>query len=96
MYNASDPDGKLYLTIKDTPDAKISYDYVARTPEQLGRFVGELEQVVERLYDRHVEIEITPPGKRDKDLYAISVDSILNDRSLIGMPAETDEGDFTE
>jgi hypothetical protein len=96
MYNAVDQDGKLYLTIHDNLDAKTSYDYITRTPEQLRRFVGELEQVVERLYDRHVDIEITPPGKKDKDLYSISVDSILDDRSLIGMPAETDEGDFPD
>lgn len=96
MYNAVDQDGKLYLTIHDNLDAKTSYDYITRTPEQLRRFVGELEQVVERLYDRHVDIEITPPGKKDKDLYSISVDSILDDRSLIGMPAETDEGDFSD
>ena len=96
MYNAVDQDGKLYLTIHDNLDAKTSYDYITRTPEQLRRFVGELEKVVERLYGRHVDIEITPPGKKDKDLYSISVDSILDNRSLIGMPPETDEGDFPD
>ena len=87
-------DGKLYLGMGNGQDFGLSY--ITRSPEKLQSSTEDLERVVERLYGRHVDIIINPPGKNDKNLRTITADSILENRSLIGMQAEVDDGDFTD
>ena len=46
------------------------------------------------MYNRHVDVVIDSSEADKKDLFAISVDDILNDPNKIGMHAEVDDEDF--
>ena len=90
MYDAVNMDGKLYLSFQG-----FDREYVLRRKETSDNLVAEIEKTIERMYNRHVDVVIDSSGDHKKDLFAISVDDILNDPDKIGMHAEVDDEDFS-
>ncbi|MDO4804776.1 MAG: DNA polymerase III subunit gamma/tau [Lachnospiraceae bacterium] len=95
-YDAEQMDGKLYLPIQKGPGAELGYSDAGRNKNKYDEYAAELEGVIERLYNRHVDVVIGSPGKNAANLHEISADDILKDSSKIGMPVEVDESDFED
>ena len=89
LYNAVNMDGKLYLSFQG-----FDREYVLRRKETSDNLVAEIEKTIEKMYNRHVDVVIDSSEADKKDLFAISVDDILNDPNKIGMHAEVDDEDF--